>query len=103
MRPASSELPLLDRFHRGQSADGWQVVGLAVDNRGPVQEFLAKRPVSFPIGLAGAGGVELARHLGNGAGALPFTAVFDRRGTLVQRKLGVIEPGDLQRWARAGA
>lgn len=101
--PCVSELPLLDRFHRGQSADGWQVVGLAVDNRGPVQEFLAKRPVSFPIGLAGVGGVELARHLGNGAGALPFTAVFDRRGTLVQRKLGVIEPGDLQRWARAGA
>jgi thiol-disulfide isomerase/thioredoxin len=96
--PCVSELPLLDRFHRDQASAGWRVAGLAVDNLAPVQEFLARRPVSYPIGLAGASGIELARLLGNNTGALPFTAVFDRGGALVQHKLGVIEPPNLQQW-----
>ena len=96
--PCVAELPLLDRFQREQPATGWQVVGLAVDNLAPVTAFLAKRPVGFAIGLAGMDGIELARTLGNAGGALPFTAVFDRAGQLVQRKLGVIEPADLKRW-----
>jgi len=96
--PCVSELPLLDRFYREQQARGWQVVGLAVDNLAPVREFLTKRPVSFAVGLAGLEGVALSRSLGNTGGALPFSVVFDRRGGVVQRKLGVIHPEDLQRW-----
>ena len=96
--PCVSELPLLDRFHRDQQARGWQVVGLAVDNIAPVREFLAKRPVQFPVGLAGLEGVALSKSLGNAGGALPFSVIFDRSGQLVERKLGVIQPEDLQRW-----
>ena len=96
--PCISELPLLDRFHREQQARGWQVVGLAVDNRAPVTEFLGKHPVGFAIGLAGLEGVELARTMGNAGGALPFTVVFDRSGTVNDRKLGTIQPEDLTRW-----
>jgi thiol-disulfide isomerase/thioredoxin len=97
--PCISELPLLDRFHSEQSARGWQVVGLAVDNLGPVREFLGKRPVGFAIGLAGIEGVELSRTMGNAGGSLPFTVVLDRAGEVVQRKLGIIRPDDLTRWA----
>jgi thiol-disulfide isomerase/thioredoxin len=96
--PCVSELPLLDRFHGDQSARGWQVVGLAVDNLEPVRQFLGKRPVDFAIGLAGIEGVELSRAMGNSSGALPFTVVFDRAGDLVERKLGIIKPDDLTRW-----
>lgn len=96
--PCVAELPLLDRFQRDHAAVGWQVAGLAVDNLQPVTEFLARLPVGFAIGLAGSGGIELARNLGNSGGALPFTVVFDRSGTLLRRKLGVITPADLQNW-----
>ena len=99
--PCVAELPLLDRFHREQPVGGWQVAGLAVDNLAPVRGFLAKRPVGFAIGLAGIDGIELARTLGNRGGGLPFTAVFDRSGQLVKRKLGVIEPSELQSWVRS--
>ena len=101
--PCINEMPFLDRFYREHQARGWQVVGLAVDNREPVLEFLGQRPVSFPIGLAGMGGVELTRALGNGGGGLPFSVVFDRAGTAVQRKLGTIAPEDLQRWVASFA
>ncbi len=96
--PCIVEMPLLDRFHREQQVRGWQVVGLAIDNREPVLEFLSRRPVSFPIGLAGSGGVELARTLGNAGGGLPFSVVFARSGNAVVRKLGVLQSEDLQRW-----
>jgi thiol-disulfide isomerase/thioredoxin len=99
--PCVRELPLLDRFHREQPAGGWRVAGLAVDTLAPVQEFLAQHKVTFPIGLAGAVGIDLARRLGNTSGALPFTAVFDSRGSPIEHKLGVVDPGDLQRWVAA--
>ena len=97
--PCVTELPLLDRFHREHRARGWQVVGLAVDSLGPVQEFLAQHPVGFPIGLAGFEGVSLSRTLGNAAGGLPFRVVFGSAGGSEYRKLGVIGSQDLALWA----
>jgi thiol-disulfide isomerase/thioredoxin len=101
--PCVKEMPMLDRFHREHRARGWQVVGLAVDQMAPVREFLDRLPMSFPIGLAGMGGVELSRSLGNRNAALPFTIVFDRTGRVLDRKLGAIEAEDLTRWASRGA
>ena len=101
--PCVRELPLLDDFQRRHAARGWRVAGLAVDNVTPVREFLRQHPVGFDIGLAGADGLELSRSLGNGAGALPFSVVFDRRGVAVHRKLGVIEPSDFDAWVRSFA
>ena len=98
--PCVSEMPLLDRFHREQSSQGLSVVGLAVDNLTPVVDFLKRWPVSFPVGLAGLEGVDLSRALGNRNGALPFSVLFDRQGTLIDQKLGALSLSVLQNWAR---
>jgi thiol-disulfide isomerase/thioredoxin len=97
--PCVEEMPELDRFRRDHAARGWEVVGLAVDAATPVREFLQRVPVGFPIGLAGFGGTELGKRLGNQTGGLPFTVVFDRRGRAVQRKLGETNYDELARWA----
>ena len=96
--PCVEEMPLLDRFQREAAGKGWHVLGLAVDSAGPVREFLAKRPVGFPIGLAGLQGVDLARSLGNGPGGLPFSVIFNRRGEPVQRSLGPVKFAELLAW-----
>jgi thiol-disulfide isomerase/thioredoxin len=98
--PCVKEMPMLDAFQREHQAQGWQVVGLAVDGPTPVREFLTKVPVAFPIGLAGFTGVDLAKSLGNERGGLPFTAVFDRQGAVSFRKLGTITPEDLSAWVK---
>lgn len=97
--PCVKEMPLLDNFYKQRLGEGWRVVGLAIDSPTPVREFLIKLPVSFPIGLAGLNGVDLARSLGNPSGSLPFSVVFDRRGQVIERKLGLIKPEELQLWA----
>jgi thiol-disulfide isomerase/thioredoxin len=98
--PCIKEMPLLDAFYKEHQAKGWHVVGLAIDSPTPVREFLGKLPVSFPIGLAGLTGVDLARSLGNASGALPFSLAFDRRGAVIFRKLGLLKPEDLREWAQ---
>jgi thiol-disulfide isomerase/thioredoxin len=97
--PCIRELPELDRF-ASSHAPRLRVVGLAVDSLGPVQEFLKKQPLGFAIGLAGFAGTDLARSLGNSAGALPFTALLDAQGTVVQRKLGETHYAELAAWAK---
>ena len=101
--PCVRELPLIDQFQREQRARGWQVLGLAVDQRAPVLAFLKRQPVSFDVGLAGLEGTDLARSLGNTGGGLPFTIAFDRRGRIIERKLGALMPEDLARWAATTA
>jgi thiol-disulfide isomerase/thioredoxin len=96
--PCVKEMPLLDQFQRAQQGRGWRVVGMAIDNAGPVREYLARLPISFPIVLGGAGGVELTRSLGNVNGNLPFSVVFDRSGHVLATKLGAVEPAELQHW-----
>jgi hypothetical protein len=94
-------MPLLDRFHRENMANGWQVVGIAVDRAEPVDKFLARLPVGFPIGIAGAQALSLVKALGNDSGGLPFTLVLDSAGAVRDRRMGKVEPADLQAWQRA--
>ncbi|WP_444813414.1 TlpA family protein disulfide reductase [Variovorax gracilis] len=99
--PCVEEMPMIDAFFRENAANGWQVVGLAIDQPSAVQKFLGKTPVSYPIGLAGLQGTELVKQLGNTAGGLPFTLFVDGSGAVAARKMGKLEAGDLQSWRRA--
>lgn len=98
--PCIEELPMIDRFFADQAANGWQVVGLAVDQPESVRKFLLKTPVTFPIGITGLAGTELMKQLGNTSGGLPFTLVVSTEGTVAARKMGKLEPADLDAWRR---
>ena len=98
--PCVDELPLINEFYRQNKANGWQVIGVAVDQLVPVQAFLKTHPLDFPIAMAGASGSALARSLGNLAGGLPFTVILGSEGGVLHRKLGRVTPADLQAWAQ---
>lgn len=100
--PCVEEMPMLDAFAKERQAAGWTVVGLAIDQPSAVRQFLAKRPVGYPIGLAGLGGTELGKGLGNAAGGLPFTVVLGADGQVRERRMGKLSPADLASWAAAG-
>uniref|UniRef100_UPI0035B22D43 TlpA disulfide reductase family protein n=1 Tax=Hylemonella sp. TaxID=2066020 RepID=UPI0035B22D43 len=96
--PCVEELPLLDAFYRENESKGWQVVGIAVDKLAPVQSFLARQPLAFPVVLAGMEGLNLSKNLGNQAGGLPFSVLLGTDGTILHRKIGKLSEQDLQLW-----
>ena len=91
----------MDRFFREHAANGWQVIGLAIDQPSAVRKFLERAPVTFPIGLAGLQGTELVKQLGNTQGGLPFTLVVNRAGRVAARKVGQLDQAQLDAWNRA--
>ena len=97
--PCVEEMPLLDAFYKQRAANGWQVLGLAIDQPSAVRTFLTRTPVTFPIGLAGLGGTELGKSLGNLTGGLPFTVVIGKAGGVLQRRMGRVSQADLDAWA----
>ena len=97
--PCVDELPLLDRFYQENRANGWQVVGIAVDQLDAVTRFLGKMPLQFPVVLVGPSGIELGKSLGNLSGGLPFSIVLGADGALMHRKMGRVTPDDLSAWA----
>ena len=95
--PCVEEMPLLEAFYQENQSKSWQVVGLAIDQPSAVKRFLKQYPVNYAIGLAGLGGTELVKALGNAEGALPFTLVLNAQGEVAMQKLGKLSSQDLQK------
>ena len=98
--PCIEELPLLDRFYQENKAKSWQVLGLAVDQPSAVRAWLQRKPLGFPVAMAGFTGTELSKSLGNLSGGLPFTVGFGASGQLLHRKSGKVTREDLAQWAQ---
>lgn len=96
--PCVEELPMLEAFWREHGPKGLQIVALAIDQPSAVRRFLERQPLSFPVGLAGLDGTQLAKSLGNTAGGLPFSVFFAKDGSIYQQKLGQLKQDDLDRW-----
>ena len=96
--PCVEEMPLLERFYQQNAANGWQVVGVAIDQPSQVKRFLGQNSISYPIALGGLGGTDLLKSLGNEQGALPFTVVLDAQGTVKMQKLGKLSEKEINSW-----
>jgi thiol-disulfide isomerase/thioredoxin len=96
--PCIAELPLLSAFFVENKSKSWQVIGLAIDQPSSVKRFLAENPLSFPVAMAGAAGVDLTRSLGNLSGGLPFSVVFGPAGNIRHHKIGRLSVNDLDDW-----
>lgn len=95
--PCVAEMPELVRLNHAYAPKGVQFVGIGVDSPRNIENFLKKVPVDYPILVSGFGGADLARSLGNAAGALPFTVVIDANGAVRSTKLGQITPTELSK------
>lgn len=93
--PCKQEMPEFIALQRQYADRGVQFVGIAIDEREPVQAFLQQLQINYPILLAGDAGARLAGQLGNVIGVLPFSVVVNRQGQIVQRQLGEWSKKDL--------
>ena len=94
--PCRAETPLFVELQEAHGDDGLQFVGIAIDDREPVQDFADSFGVNYPLLLGGLDAVALSKRLGNRYEGLPFTAVFDREGRLRLQKGGEVTRAELE-------
>ncbi len=95
--PCLEEMPAFSRLQDKYRDKGVQFVGISIDNAAKIVEFQKTTRVSYPLLIGDIGVMENSAALGNTRQALPFTAVFDRRGRLSSTKLGRFAEADLER------
>lgn len=100
--PCVQELPMIEAFWRQQTANGIQVLALAIDQPSAVRTFVAKQGLTMPVALAGLEGTGLAKSLGNLNGGLPFSVFFRADASIYRQKLGQLAQTDLQDWLSSG-
>ena len=99
--PCVEEMPDLQAVRDTYRGRGVEIVGIGIDNADKIRAFRDRLGLQLPLLVAGAGGSQLGQALGNRAGVLPYTALIDRSGRVVQRKVGQIKPAELQQWLDA--
>jgi thiol-disulfide isomerase/thioredoxin len=86
--PCRRELPLLNRLHASHAAEGFQVIGVAVDFRDDVLAFMRDTPIDYPMLIGEQDGLDAVRAFGMGNLGFPFTVFTDRRGRVVTVHVG---------------
>ena len=92
--PCVQEMPYLDGMAKERPEITF--VGIGIDTAQNIAQFVAKLPVSYQLLVAGHAGIAMVRELGNSAGGLPFTLLFDANGSIFDSILGQVEPTDLR-------
>lgn len=89
------EMPDLAALQQQYAERGVQVIGIAVEDQEPVEEYVDFIKINYPILIAGDRGMALSGRFGNRAEAIPFTAVVDRQGVIRHRQLGKFSQPEL--------
>jgi cytochrome c biogenesis protein CcmG/thiol:disulfide interchange protein DsbE len=83
--PCLEEIPAFSRWQQQYGPAGLQVIGVSMDDdEKPVQHFLKKTPLAYPVVM---GDTALAKLYGGVLG-LPLTYLIDAHGKIVAHYLG---------------
>jgi thiol-disulfide isomerase/thioredoxin len=81
--PCRREMPYFNELTAKYGDQGFEVIGVAADDREKVEEFLAEVPVDFAIVYGELFDVmDLSAEYGNSFGGLPFSTFIDRDGNM---------------------
>ena len=91
--PCRREIPAFAEVREFYHEDGFEVVGVAIDDQESVEKFLADMEnVRYPQLIGEQDAIGLMNELGNAGGGLPFSALIDRAG-----KVRFIKKGELKK------
>ena len=89
--PCQREIPLLARLHRERAAQGFEVVGIAVDLRAAVLKYAHHARIDYPVLVGEQDGLAAVTALGMDT-VFPFTVFADREGRIITLKIGELRP-----------
>lgn len=92
--PCRREMPILQAAAEAYS-DHLVVLGVAMDERDPVAEFIDSLGITYPIWVGQTDVSAAQKRWGNPAGALPYTVLVDAQGIIQWQHLGEVSQSQL--------
>jgi thiol-disulfide isomerase/thioredoxin len=86
--PCRREIPLLKKLQGEHGAEGFQVIGIAVDFRDKVVPYAKDMRIDYPILIGEQDALDAAAAFGVDAIGFPFTVFSDRQGRIVAAHQG---------------
>jgi thiol-disulfide isomerase/thioredoxin len=86
--PCRREIPLLKQIQRDRGAEGFQVVGIAVDFRDDVLKYADEIGIDYPILIGEQEGLDAVAKFGLEATGFPFTVFTDKQSRIILTHLG---------------
>ncbi len=80
--PCKKEIPAFIELQEAYGEQGFQIIGIAIDDEEAVAEFAKNTGMNYPSLIVQADGVGLAKRYGNGIGALPYSVIINRDGEI---------------------
>jgi thiol-disulfide isomerase/thioredoxin len=98
--PCREEMPLLDRTRSEFARKGLEVVGIAIDDAGAVQEYLHDNPVRYPILIGSADEDNPSLVFGDTRSVLPYSVLIGRDGKILAQRAGSFSESVLSNWLK---
>lgn len=90
--PCRREIPIFNQVRELFHRDGFEVVGIAIDEKEKVQDFLKSIPdVQYSQLIGYDDALKVASVLGNHSGGLPYSVLMDKQGTIRYIKAGELD------------
>lgn len=86
--PCRKEMPEFISLQEKYAAKNVQFIGIAVDDKTAVIDYLKTININYPILMGGDAAMIMARQLGNRIGALPYTVIVDSQGKIIHQQAG---------------
>jgi len=93
--PCLKEMPEFNQLQNDYSSKGMQLIGVALDDPEPVQAFVDKHKIAYPILVSPDEGIRIAHDLGNVVNTVPFTVIVDKTGRMVKSHMGTLTGEEL--------
>ena len=93
--PCRREIPLLRELQKQHGAEGFQIVGVAVDVREDVVKYAQEIGIDYPVLIGEQDGIDAVNKFGQGSIGFPFTVFTDNQGRIVLFHLGEILKEDV--------
>jgi len=86
--PCLKEIPDFIELQEQYGDQGFQVIGIAVDNEEDVRDYINEVKINYPIIASETESIELASRYGNKIGGLPYTIIINRKGEISDKIMG---------------
>ncbi|URX64302.1 TlpA family protein disulfide reductase [Luteibacter anthropi] len=96
--PCRREMPLLSEAYPRYRGHNVAVIGAAEDTADAVRAYIAERPVSYPVVIAGSDSPGGSLSFGNTRRVLPYSVLIGEDGRILRRKIGTFSPAELDEW-----